>query len=146
MKLYENVIKALFVSFRSERDRGVIRNAFAPRDGGHLLLAPLLSRSLIFSRRVSSFLHFTLPPFRRLLLSPSPFIPRYRKSLPLSLSLSLSSFAIPLPHPSHRKFLAFCLLPSRSRRLLGSRGSSKKVEGTGGEKAGRWRDLATEGE
>jgi len=52
MKLYENVIKALFVSFRSERSRGVIRNAFAPRDGGHLLLAPLLSRSLIFSRRV----------------------------------------------------------------------------------------------
>lgn len=36
MKLYENVIKALFVSSRFA-GRGIIRNAFAPRDGGHLL-------------------------------------------------------------------------------------------------------------
>jgi len=121
MKLYENVIKALFVSFRSERDRGVIRNAFAPRDGGHLLLAPLLSRSLIFSRRVSSFLHFTLPPFRRLLLSPSPFIPRYRKSLPLSLSLSLRS-------PS-RSPIRLTVNFSLSVSFLLARAGSSAVEG-----------------
>jgi len=142
MKLYENVIKALFVSFRSERDRGVIRNAFAPRDGGHLLLAPFLSRSLIFSRRVSSFLHFTLSPFRPpISLSVYPAIVNRWPFPSLSLFIRYPALA-----SSHRKFLAFCLLPSRSRRLLGSRGSSKKVEGTGGEKAGRWGDLATEGE
>ena len=84
MKLYENVINALFVSFRS-KGRGVIRNAFAPRDGGHLLLSlplaslhsafhsPSLSLSLFFFVRVLSFFFA-------------------RRSFLSSLSLSLFSF------------------------------------------------------
>lgn len=96
MKLYENVINALFVSFRS-KGRGVIRNAFAPRDGGHLLLSlphlastfrlPLsLSLPLLFffirmpsfflTRQSSVFLSRTLYFFVRLfLLLSHPIIP-----------------------------------------------------------------------
>lgn len=79
MKLYENVIKALFVSFRFERGRGVIRNAFAFRDGRHLLLAPLRSASL------------PLPHFLCLDSSPFLFFFSFHLSFLPSFSRSLSS-------------------------------------------------------
>ena len=81
MKLYENVINAVFVSFRS-KGRGVIRNAFAPRDGGHLLLS--------LPHLVSPLPHISLLPFSIYL------------SLPPSLSLSL-----PLSFFLARQFVRF---------------------------------------
>lgn len=101
MKLYENVIKALFVSFRSERGRGVIRNAFAPRDGGHLLLAPLLSRSLIFSRSLSYSFFFSL------------FYPSFLFPLGVFHSLAIQSLLL-----SFLLTVNFSLSSSRSRAAL----------------------------
>lgn len=131
MKLYENVIKALFVSFRSERGRGVIRNAFAPRDGGHLLLgsAPLplphflslrfpLSRSLTYS----SFFFFISP------FLPSVLFPRLSLILSRTQSLFLSFLLI----------VNFSSSPSCSlARLSPVVESSKKDEGAGGRKKSR---------
>lgn len=138
MKLYENVIKALFVSFRSERGRGVIRNAFAPRDGGHLLLhsVPLLSRSLIFSRPL--FLFSSFHPF----FSPIPLFrlrsSRNRKSLLPFLS---SSFSLSLSSALHTsKFL------SSAHGTSVVEDSKKEEEAGSAKKAGRWENLATEGE
>lgn len=149
MKLYENVINAVFVSFRS-KGRGVIRNAFAPRDGGHLLLS--------LPHLVSPLPHISLLPFSIYL------------SLPPSLSLSLflfsshgNSFVFPLlsffflcPFFSYFCFyflffyFALGLPPyyspcfSQARKL---RDLEKTEEsGEGGWRMVGWKDQATEGE
>lgn len=138
MKLYENVIKALFVSFRSEQGRSVIRNAFAPRDGGHLLLAQLRSSPL------------PLPHFLSLLcLSFSSSRPTVSLHLAIvnryfSFSLDRFSFSPSLLIVNLSLSLSpTCLLA----RFFGSLSSGRKRRRSQrGKKAGRWKDLATEGE
>ena len=128
MKLYENVINALFVSFRS-KGRGVIRNAFAPRDGGHLLLSlphlastfrlPL-SLSLSLSLSPSSLFPYTHPFF-----FPHQAIVRF----PLSHSLFFcTSFFLALP-PHYSLFL---FQTRKSRDLEKTRRTTKKKK-VGGE-------------
>ena len=117
MKLYENVINALFVSFRS-KGRGVIRNAFAPRDGGHLLLSlPHLAST--FRLPLSLSLSLSLPLLFFLIRIPSFFLTRQSS---VFLSRTLYFFVRPfflLSHP---------IIPCSSFRLASQETWKKRGE------------------
>lgn len=154
MKLYENVINAVFVSFRS-KGRGVIRNAFAPRDGGHLLLSlPHLVSPLPYISLLPFSVYLSLPPFLSLSLSLS-FLSFFlaRQFVRLSflsffflsvffyffifIYLFFFYFALGLPPYYSPCFSQACKLRDLEKT---------EESGEGGWRMVGWKDQATEGE
>ena len=139
MKLYENVINALFVSFRS-KGRGVIRNAFAPRDGGHLLLSlPHLASTFRLPLSLSLSLSLSLFSFSLYasLLFSSP------GNRPFS-SLALFIFLYVLFSRSPTPLFPVPLSDSQVKRPGKNEENDEEEEGRWGMV--RWKDPATEGE
>lgn len=136
MKLYENVINALFVSFRS-KGRGVIRNAFAPRDGGHLLLSlPHLASTFRLPLSLSLSL-FSFSLYACLLFSS----PGNRPFSSLALFIFLYVFFSCSPTP----LFPVPLSDSQVKRP-GKNEENDEEEEEGRWGMVRWKDPATEGE